>query len=196
MTKANLTVYATLLATFAFHAAACSVPVSVSVALPISTIPGALVPGAVGNLLPSTGFDLPIQEGARELPPGSHEIHLTAVQIRSVLADDSDRTEEARKNPDLIMECPEGRAKLGFVESVSVKIKHRGEADSAAVEIASYKRPTADYNPCGIALTTDSNVDLKSYVDGYEIMTTATGKSPQQDVQISGYIELTDNVGL
>lgn len=185
-----------LLIAIALCVAACSVPVSVRVALPIATVPGlkGLPLPDVSGALPILGFDLPVQDGARDLPPGSKKIFLSALRIRSVLPDESDRTADARKDDGLIDRCPDGRARLGFIESVTVKIKHAGEPDSAAVVVASYAKAPG-FDGCGLDLQ-PTGVNIKDYLDGYELLTEGQGRAPADDVEISGYAEMTDEIGI
>jgi hypothetical protein len=176
----------------AFFIVNCSIPIPVTQPLPVSTIQGG---GLLGSALPVQNFNLPIVSGSQQLPPGAKAIHLKVLAIRSVLNDPSDQTDSALENDSIVEQCPAGRAQLGFIDSVTIKIKHQGEGDSKAVTLATYTKPASGAEPCGFHMQT-ADVNIKDYVSDYALVPEVSGKAPKEDVQIAGYIELIDDEGV
>lgn len=174
----------------AFFLLNCNVPIPVTEPLPIATIQSG---GLIGSVLGVQNFDLPIVSGSQQLPPGAQSITLKTLAIRSVLNSASDQSTSALENDSLVDQCPTGRASLGFIQSVTISIKHQSEDDSQAVTLATYTN-TDGSDPCGFHMQT-TGVDIKSYISDYALVTQVSGSSPEQDVQISGYLELVDDEG-
>lgn len=172
-------------------------PILRTQALPIREIK---IPEIVATLPPDGIFAIPVIEieGDQDLPIDLETINVQQLAIRSLLADDgsaaakTDRSEDGRKNESSVSTCATGRARLGFISTLTVKIRGSQQPASQAKTLATYDRGDGDPNAelCGIFMNVDEDVDMEPYLDGYVITIEGTANPPKDptDFDISGFI--------
>lgn len=177
----------------AFALSGCGgIPVASEVqALPISKLPSSKAGAALGE---AVEFKLPVKKGKTDLPGIVSSVTVEELAIRSVLADDEDRTVDARKDEERIYTCAGDREGLGFIESATILIKHPDEDDDKAVAIATYTRAEGA-NPCGFFMEPIEGVDIKDYVENYAMVAKGKGIPQAKKIEVSGYIKLAVKAG-
>jgi hypothetical protein len=158
----------------------------VPVVIPVQTLQGSPVLG----LFKLNDFKLPLlPAGHATAPAYASTLLLTDIEIRTINPKDpNDSTNSALLKPSRMGECLDGQPDLGFIDELTITIRHKGEADSAAVRLAHYKKTEA--NPCSIQLVTDQGVELLQYVSDYQIDGTFTGHGNSQSLSIGGFSKI------